>query len=143
MSIPPILTSPSAFASGLASCIRFKQRMNVDFPQPDGPMTAVAWFASTEILLPCSASVLPNQSFRLCTSTAGSILPRASQHTPHEYEPHQSGRSHDEDHQHQCPRPRLANPILKWRSGIRENLQRQGSDRLIWAQAPELVAESR
>ena len=29
---------PRAVASGTSSCIRFSVRMNVDFPQPDGPM---------------------------------------------------------------------------------------------------------
>src|SRR5688500_18656709 len=34
-------TFPSARANGMVSCRRLRQRRNVDFPQPDGPMTAV------------------------------------------------------------------------------------------------------
>ncbi len=43
-------TVPSTRASGMVSCMRFRQRMNVDFPQPEGPMSAVARLASTVML---------------------------------------------------------------------------------------------
>ena len=32
-------TVPSTRASGMVSCIRFRQRINVDFPQPEGPIS--------------------------------------------------------------------------------------------------------
>ena len=38
------MTWPSTRADGIRSFIRFRQRMNVDFPQPDGPISAVIWF---------------------------------------------------------------------------------------------------
>ena len=38
------MTSPSTRADGIRSFIRFRQRMNVDLPQPDGPMKAVISF---------------------------------------------------------------------------------------------------
>ena len=38
-------TRPSARASGIVSCMRFRQRTKVDLPQPEGPMMAVAWLA--------------------------------------------------------------------------------------------------
>src|SRR5919112_1931241 len=41
MSCPSSRTSPSARAPGTVSCIRLRQRSNVDFPQPEGPMIAV------------------------------------------------------------------------------------------------------
>src|SRR5687767_9963467 len=41
MSLPSKSTRPSARASGIVSCSRLRQRRNVDFPQPDGPMMAV------------------------------------------------------------------------------------------------------
>src|SRR5436309_531065 len=40
MSSPLRRTSPSTLAFGIVSCIRFRQRINVDLPQPDGPMIA-------------------------------------------------------------------------------------------------------
>jgi len=36
---------PVARAIGLVSCMRLRQRTKVDLPQPEGPMSAVAWFA--------------------------------------------------------------------------------------------------
>jgi hypothetical protein len=40
-----MLTTPSARAMGFVSCMRFRQRTNVLLPQPDGPISAVAWLA--------------------------------------------------------------------------------------------------
>src|SRR5437870_2073421 len=40
MSSPLRRTFPSTLAFGIVSCIRFRQRINVDLPQPDGPMIA-------------------------------------------------------------------------------------------------------
>src|SRR5207245_11473172 len=40
MSSPLRRTFPSTLALGIVSCIRFRQRINVDLPQPDGPMIA-------------------------------------------------------------------------------------------------------
>ena len=36
-----MMTSPSTYAPRITSCIRFIDRRNVDFPQPDGPISAV------------------------------------------------------------------------------------------------------
>ncbi len=35
------MTAPFAAAPGACSCMRLRQRRNVDLPQPDGPITAV------------------------------------------------------------------------------------------------------
>src|SRR2546427_205434 len=40
MSSPLRRTLPSTLALGIVSCMRFRQRINVDLPQPDGPMIA-------------------------------------------------------------------------------------------------------
>ena len=56
-------TRPVARASGMVSCMRLRQRTKVDLPQPDGPITAVAWFAATVMLMSYRAWVLPNQAF--------------------------------------------------------------------------------
>ena len=36
--------APSLRKLGTTSFMRFRQRMNVLLPQPDGPMIAVTWF---------------------------------------------------------------------------------------------------
>src|SRR2546430_17449999 len=40
MSEPSRITPPDVFALGTSSCIRLRHRMNVDFPHPEGPITA-------------------------------------------------------------------------------------------------------
>jgi len=41
------MMSPSIVAPGVTSCIRFKHRMSVDLPQPEGPMMAVIFLSKT------------------------------------------------------------------------------------------------
>src|SRR6185437_8501853 len=38
---PSSITAPDTRAPGTVSCMRFKHRSSVDFPQPEGPMMAV------------------------------------------------------------------------------------------------------
>ena len=65
-------TSPASWAPGTDSCIRFKIRRNVDFPQPEGPMRAVdGALASTEVTS-SRTWVPPNQAE---TSTASRRAP--------------------------------------------------------------------
>jgi hypothetical protein len=44
------MISPSTRALGMRSFIRFRQRMKVDLPQPDGPMSAVISFLRSFIV---------------------------------------------------------------------------------------------
>lgn len=68
MSRSPSFTEPVTRAIGFVSCIRFKQRTNVDLPQPEGPINAVARFAGIARLISCRVCVPPYQAFRFCTS---------------------------------------------------------------------------
>src|SRR2546427_756471 len=60
----------------MVSCIRFKQRMRVDFPQPEGPMTAVTMWLSMSIVMSWMANFSPYQaesdSTRSFSAIAGS-----------------------------------------------------------------------
>src|SRR5215469_9381889 len=141
MFMPAILTSPSARASGLVSCMRLRQRMKVDLPQPEGPITAVACLDSIEMLIPCKASVLPNQAFRSRTSTAVAMLAGSSQHAPQENESNQSRRTHNQDNQHQGSGPSLAVPFVVRRDGVGKNLQRKCRHGLTGIEVPELETE--
>src|SRR5215470_19114477 len=53
-SAPSTRTVPVTRAPGTTSCIRFRQRMNVDLPQPDGPMSAGTAFGTIEMPISCS-----------------------------------------------------------------------------------------
>ena len=45
--------------SGMRSFMRFRQRRNVDLPQPEGPMMAVMLFALMPMLMCFRAGILP------------------------------------------------------------------------------------
>src|SRR5436190_1453365 len=45
------IRSTSARAFGIVSCIRFRHRIRVDFPQPDGPMIAVTSCSAKSIVM--------------------------------------------------------------------------------------------
>src|ERR1700724_3982010 len=96
----PIRTLPVARASGTVSCMRFRQRTNVDLPHPDGPITAVAWFAATVILMSYKAWVLPNQALSLSTWIPTPIVSvRSLEHTAAGYKSHCADRSDNKDNQ--------------------------------------------
>src|SRR5208283_1980740 len=63
-------TVPVTRAVGLVSCMRFRQRTKVLFPQPDGPMRAVAWLAGMFRVMSWSEWFVPYHAFRLLTSIA-------------------------------------------------------------------------
>src|SRR5579863_8662501 len=68
MSRSPMRTVPVTRAIGLVSCMRFRQRTNVLFPQPDGPIRAVAWLGEMLRLMSCSVWFDPYHAFRFLTS---------------------------------------------------------------------------
>src|SRR5205823_5147841 len=69
---------PSTRAPGTTSCIRFRQRSSVDFPQPDGPISAVTARGGTESLIPASACFAPYQALPPWRSKTGAtVVPSA------------------------------------------------------------------
>ena len=50
-----IMIVPSNRAPRMVSCMRFRVRMKVDFPQPDGPINAVILFFAKSRLMSCRA----------------------------------------------------------------------------------------
>src|SRR5205809_49785 len=62
MSSPWSSTFPSTLAFGIVSCIRLRHRIRVDFPQPEGPMTAVTMRSSMSIVISWIASFSPYQA---------------------------------------------------------------------------------
>src|ERR1700686_2589418 len=135
-------TLPVARASGTVSCMRFRQRTKVDLPHPDGPITAVAWFAATVILMSYKAWVLPNQAFSLSTWIPTPIVSvRSLEHTAAGHKAHGADRSDNQHNQEQCSRPGLPVPLIEGGNGVSENLQGQRSRRLVHVPIPVLVAE--
>ena len=67
MSMSSIMTLPVTRPIGLVSCMRLRQRTNVDLPQPDGPMSAVALLAGMFRLTSCSVWFVPYHAFSSVT----------------------------------------------------------------------------
>src|SRR5438874_11680900 len=68
MSRPSRRTSPETRAPGTTSCMRLSARRNVDFPDPEGPISAVTGFGSTVMSMSDSAWNEPNQTLSPSTS---------------------------------------------------------------------------
>ena len=56
---PSSRISPSVRAPGMSSFMRFSVRRKVDFPQPDGPMSAVTWCSGRRSAMSFTASFSP------------------------------------------------------------------------------------
>src|SRR5712664_4154234 len=70
-------TFPSTRAFGMISCMRFKHRMSVDFPHPEGPMIAETECSSMSIVMSSMARLGPYHADTCSTrSFAGSLSPR-------------------------------------------------------------------
>src|SRR4051812_23126825 len=72
MSRPSSVIAPACFVPGSVSCMRLIERRNVDFPQPDGPMSAVIDRDGTTRSMSNSTCFSPYQKEYL----AASISPR-------------------------------------------------------------------
>src|SRR5690242_10109578 len=59
---PSRSTRPETRPVGTVSCMRLRQRRNVDLPQPDGPMIAMTLPSSTGSEMSCTAWMEPNHA---------------------------------------------------------------------------------
>ena len=55
MSSPSMLTLPVIRQPATRSFIRLRVLMQVDLPQPEGPINAVIWFSAISMVMPLSA----------------------------------------------------------------------------------------
>src|SRR6266581_4775158 len=98
MSSPSKGTFPSALVLGIVSCIRFRHRIRVDLPQPEGPMIAVTACSSISSVISSIARFGPyqadNASVRTFIAIGGSPRrrPDAGHHARDD-----ADREHDED----------------------------------------------
>ena len=78
--MPSSLTDPESAALGTSSCMRLRILRKVDFPQPEGPMSAVTFRGSISRLTRSRTLLLPNHAltFVACSDagpTAGTSRP--------------------------------------------------------------------
>src|SRR4051794_26589590 len=116
MSWSSSVTVPVTRAPGMTSCMRFKLRRNVDFPQPDGPIIAVTCLGSIVMSTSARACVDPYQAFspstsmRLAMGISGSSKPVAAGEQAGD-----DGQDKHEDNQRKGSRPCAIDSDLKGR----------------------------
>src|SRR3990170_1179599 len=143
MSPPSRRTFPSTLAFGIVSCIRFRQRMRVDFPQPDGPMIAVTACSSTSIVISWIALFAPYQAERplMLILTAIAISPG---HGPRADD--RAGADADHEHEEDQDEGRAPGGLVLARvraQGERVDRVGQRLDRVVQAREAEPAAEGR
>src|SRR5256712_10255781 len=121
--------------------MRLRHRMNVDLPQPEGPMIAVT--ALGAIASPMSRRTwrVPNQALRSLTRIPSAMPSPHRAVAAARRDSRRETDQEDQGDQHQRAGPRLAVPVVEGRDRVREDLERERGDRLIEALVPEAVAE--
>src|SRR5262245_29834317 len=141
-STPSTRTVPATRAPGITSCIRLRHRMNVDLPQPEGPMSAVTAFGAIEMPISCSTWCSPNHALRPLTRMPSAMSPYPREAGARRRARRQTHHEHQAD-EYERAGPRLAVPVVVGRDRVREDLQGQRRDRLVEPLVPEAVAEGR
>src|SRR5947199_7165241 len=98
MSSPLRRTLPSTLALGIVSCIRLRQRINVDLPQPDDPMIAETACSSKSNVMPSIAFFGPYHADTLSVRIFSAIASSPRGGTKPDHAPRQDRNSeHYED----------------------------------------------
>src|SRR6266705_3205577 len=143
MSSPLRRTFPSTLAFGIVSCIRFRQRINVDLPQPDGPMIAETACSSKSNVMSSIAFFGPypadTLSVRIFAAIASSPRDGAK---PDDDPRHDGNPEHHEDEDQGGPPGGLVQGRVR---AEREHVNRvwQRLARLIQTLPPEWAPEAR
>src|SRR2546430_14139949 len=110
--------------------------MNVDFPQPDGPMIAVTALGAIASPMPCSTWTSPNQAWRSLTRVPSATPSPHRAVTAARRDPRREADQEDQPDQHQGPPPGLAVPGGEGRGRAREELERRRGGRVDEAPGP-------
>src|SRR4030095_5858492 len=162
MSWPSSVTDPATRAVGTVSCIRLRQRSNVDFPQPDGPMIAVTSRSRNVIETPRMTSTAPKNALSPVASSRTRVVSAATGDaaeavgrgtrgdsvatTTESGARREAGcKADDEDNADEDKRASPGERMLLIVRADREdeNLERQRRDRFAQRQRPELIAYNR
>src|SRR5581483_9865774 len=141
MSSVPTFTEPFTRALATVSCIRFRQRTNVDLPHPEGPITAVAWRGGIVIEMSYKACVDPNHAFSPATSMPDVTLPAACERATTGDDADDTDGPDNERNEDKGPRPGQSVLFFEGRDCIGKYLQRQRRGGLIGVEVPKLIAE--
>src|SRR5467141_1157931 len=143
MSSPPRMTFPSTRVLGIVSCIRFRQRIRVDLPQPDGPMIAETACSSKSSVMSSMAFLGPYHADNPSVRTFAAILTSPRHGTkPDDHAGRDADAEHHEDEDEGgAPSGLVQRGVGAEREhvdGVRERLAR-----LIQAPEPKGAAQAR
>src|SRR5437870_12756985 len=136
-------TFPSALAFGIVSCIRFRQRINVDLPQPDGPMIAETACSSKSNVMSSIAFFGPYHADTFLAWIFAAIASSPRDGTKPEHDPRHDGNAeHHEDKDQGGPPGGLVQGRVR---AEREHVDcvRHRLARLIQTLPPEWAPEAR
>src|SRR6267143_40068 len=139
MSSPSSRTFPSTLAFGIVSCIRFRQRIRVDFSHPEGPMTAVTMWSSISIVMSWIASFSPYQAESDSTRILVAIWhsPRHGTEPDHDTRDDAQPEHHDDEDQGYAPGGLVLRHVRSRRPDVDCVWQR--FDRLVESAKPIVV----
>src|SRR5947209_6581341 len=110
----------------MTSCMRFKDRRNVDLPHPDGPMSAVTCLGSTVMVTSARAWKVPNQALRPSTSTCLAMwIPRSDKPVAAGEDAGDDRQQKHDDDEGEGPGPGPVHRHGEGGAGLREHEQRQ------------------
>src|SRR5690242_21205776 len=119
----PVIQPPSE-----SSCMRFKQRRNVLFPHPEGPITAVTVCAGNRIDTSLTTARRPNSAVRRTASSCSRASAGGVMVLP-DRRPRSEREQQHETHEHERRGSRQAVPLLERASPVDVDLQRQSLHR--------------
>src|SRR5438093_1851305 len=143
MSSPLRRTFPSTLAFGIVSCIRFRQRINVDLPQPDGPMIAETACSSKSNVMSSIAFFGPYHADTFLAWIFAAIASSPRDGTKPDHDPRHDGNAeHHEDKDQGGPPGGLVQGRVR---AEREHVDRvrQRLARLIQSLPPKRAPEAR
>src|SRR5712691_13297476 len=136
-------TFPSTLVLGIVSCIRFRQRMSVDLPQPDGPMIAETACSSKSSVMSSMAFLGPYHADNPSVRTFAAILSSPRHGTkPDDH----AGRDADAEHHEDEDERGAPSGLVQGGVGAeRENVDRvrERLARLIQAPEPKGAPQAR
>src|SRR5215217_2383752 len=155
MSAPSSSTRPVIQPCSDSSCIRLRVRRKVDFPQPEGPMSACTRLGGklNETSFTATNSPYMAESFSVTirgasgaagwTGGAARLRVTSAIETESATDGKASSQTQDENHQdqHQRRGPGVLMPLLVGTRGVGEHGERQRRHRLIQVEAQVLAAE--
>src|SRR5439155_18454287 len=136
-------TFPSALAFGIVSCIRFRQRINVDLPQPDGPMIAETACSSKSNVMSSLAFFGPYHADNFSVRIFAAMEASPRDGTKADHDPGRDGNP--QHHQHEDERGAPSGLVQRRVRAEREHVNgvRQRLTRLVQSPEPKRAPETR